>query len=85
MPHWCPPAGVCAPCGADAAREARRRASGPLNPDEVRELADYNAERSRGIAHTHEWVERMAVLQQRFDNVNVFILSSAPRRRWWRR
>ena len=30
-------------------------------------LAEYNAERARGIVHTPEWDERMAVLQERFD------------------
>ena len=30
-------------------------------------LAQYNAERARGIVHTPEWTERMAVLQARFD------------------
>jgi hypothetical protein len=30
-------------------------------------LALYNAERGRGIVHTQEWDERMAVLQARWD------------------
>jgi hypothetical protein len=30
-------------------------------------LATYNAERARGIAHTPEYDERMAVIQERFD------------------
>ena len=36
-------------------------------PEKFWELADYNAERGRGIAHTPEWDERMAALQAEFD------------------
>ena len=36
-------------------------------PEKFWELADYNAERARGIAHTPEWDERMAALQAEFD------------------
>lgn len=36
-------------------------------PYEFAELANYNAERSRGIVHTSEWDARMVVDQERFD------------------
>lgn len=34
---------------------------------EYEQLATYNAERARGIAHTATWRERMAAEQERFD------------------
>jgi hypothetical protein len=34
---------------------------------ELNKLADYNAERSRGIVHTEEWRARMAELQRRYE------------------
>jgi hypothetical protein len=34
---------------------------------ELNRLADYNAERSRGIVHTEEWQARMADLQRRYN------------------
>jgi hypothetical protein len=36
-------------------------------PAEFEPLAVYNAETTRGIVHTEEWRQRMADLQQRFD------------------
>jgi hypothetical protein len=41
----------------------------PLTAAEVHRLALYNAERSRGVAHTPDWQEQMADLQRRFDEV----------------
>lgn len=39
-----------------------------LTADELHRLATYNGERSRGIAHTPEYANRMAYLQRRFDS-----------------
>lgn len=36
-------------------------------PDRFNRLADYNAERARGLVHTPEWQAQMAVLQAGFD------------------
>lgn len=38
-----------------------------FEPYEFNALATYNAERYRGIVHTPEWQEKMAVEQARFD------------------
>ena len=35
------------------------------------DLATYNGERARGIVHTAEWDERMAVEQRAFDDEQV--------------
>jgi len=37
------------------------------SPEQVDTLARYNAERSRGIVHSQEWVTWMAALQAQFD------------------
>lgn len=39
----------------------------PLDDNELRLLATYNAERSRGLVHTDDWRDYMAGLQERFD------------------
>lgn len=40
---------------------------GPVMPSGFEELAQYNAEVSRGLVHTPEHKERMVVLQECFD------------------
>ena len=43
------------------------------------QLAIYNAERSRGIVHTPEYDEAMAVIQERFDREHsVYVPLSQP-------
>lgn len=44
-----------------------RRNRGPKMPEMFNELADYNAEVARGIVHTEEWKNRMAHLQDLFN------------------
>lgn len=41
----------------------------PPSSYEFQDLANYNAERARGIRHTEAWQERMAEEQRRFDVV----------------
>ena len=36
-------------------------------PYEFEALARFNAERARGILHTPEWIEEMAIQQERFN------------------
>lgn len=38
-----------------------------LTPDELHQLATYQAERARGLMHSYEWRLRMAGLQRAFD------------------
>lgn len=38
-----------------------------MSQDDVRLLATFNSEKSRGIVHTDEWCERMTVLQARWQ------------------
>lgn len=53
----------------------------PLETWEVERLAIYNAEVSRGIAHTDQWRQQMERLQRRFDTVGS--VNVRPRR-WFR-
>lgn len=39
-----------------------------MNRYDINTLAIYNAEKARGILHTPEWVEKMALLQQQFND-----------------
>lgn len=62
-------------------------------------LGCYNAERARGLLHTKEWQERMAVEQAWFDDCRERELRAqggeeispglwllpAPKKRWWQR
>lgn len=60
----------------------------PPSIDDFETLGRYNAERSRGIVHDPEWVERMAQIQEHFDaeqrarHADGF--TRIPARRWWR-
>jgi hypothetical protein len=54
------------------------RIPGPLNQDELNQLSIFNAEKYRGLTHTKEWCERMAMLQEAF-NEHSFI----PEHRSW--
>lgn len=36
-------------------------------PDRFHVLAEYNAERSRGLVHTRTWIVKMGVLQREYD------------------
>lgn len=64
-------------------------------------LATFNSERARGLVHTQEWRQLMAVEQERFDkarvddlivrgfrpigNGDVWVGPSSTRLPWWRR
>lgn len=54
---------------------------------DTRTLAEYNAERSRGIVHHPQWVARMAELQAYFDsNISYPTLHiEKPKKHWWNR
>lgn len=38
-----------------------------MNPNDLTELAIYNAEKARGLMHTEPWRERMAQFQEEFN------------------
>lgn len=42
-----------------------------LTRQEVETLATFNAECSRGLVHTPEWMAKMAALQERFDGASA--------------
>jgi hypothetical protein len=48
-----------------------------LTNNDLNKLARYNSEVARGIAHTKEWDEKMATLQEVY-NANVQLKSTPP-------
>ncbi len=58
---------------------------GPLTEHQVRELADYNGRRMKGIVHDESYMARMRKYQDRF-NEEMLANNPQPRRepRWMR-
>jgi hypothetical protein len=50
-----------------------------MSHEEINQLATYNAEISRGLLHSQEWIAKMQELQRRFDREYAAQVSE----RWW--